>query len=42
MFDVASQNRRLGIALEASFDIRESFDSRSHRSESRWLFERKL
>ena len=42
MLDVASQNRRLGIALETNFDIGESFDSRSYRSESRWLFEHTL
>ena len=33
MLDVPSQSRRLGIALETNFDIGESFDSRSYRSE---------
>ena len=42
MLDVTSQNRRLGIALETSFDIGESFDPRNLCSESRWLFERTL
>ena len=32
-------SRRLGIALETNCHFRESFDPRSHRGESRWLFE---
>ena len=39
MHDVASQSIRLGIALETNCHFRESFDHRSHRSESRGLFE---
>ena len=42
MLDVTNESRRLGIAFETNCDIRESFDSRSYRSESRWLFERTL
>ena len=42
MLDAASQGRRLGITLETNCHFRESFDPRSHRSESRWLRERTL
>jgi len=42
MVDVANQSRRLGIALEINRDFRESFNPRSHVSESRRLFDRTL